>query len=122
MTGDISGLGDRLLLPERIVLVSTEDVEIILTMLSFRSDDYIYTDLSFLRSLLYGLPLFSPIVNVLSMLITCSGWPFRFTFSLSDIQIGADGGSITLSSTQSSSYNFLSSGSWSCRHIIDYLN
>ena len=41
MTGDISGLGDRLLLPERIVLVSTEDVEIILTMLSLRSDDYI---------------------------------------------------------------------------------
>ena len=111
MTGDVSGLGDRLLLPERIVLVSTEDVEIILTMLSLRSEDCICTDLSFLRSLLYGLPFCSPIVSVLSMLITSSGWPFLFTYNLSDIQMGAAGGSSTLSSSQSSSYYFLSSGS-----------
>ena len=112
MTGDISGLGDRLLLPERIVLVSTEDVEIILTMLSLRSDDYICTDLSFLRSRLYGLPFCSPIVSVLSMLITSSGCTFLFTYNLSDIQRGAAGGSSTLSSSQSSSNYFLSSGSY----------
>ena len=112
--GERSGLGDSLLLLERI-----EDVEIILTMLSLRIDDYIYTDLSFLCSLLYGLPLFSPIVNVLSMLRTASGWPVLLTLILSDIHIGAGGGSSTLSSSQSSSYYRLSVGSWSRTLIID---